>query len=493
MRKVAVILLLSLLGAWCLALPAWGGGIGISGVGAKAKAMGGAFRAIADDWSAAYYNPAGLFYTTENQLTFSEVFTNYQVTYTPDVNYADRDVGYFDGEIYSRYKILANPALGGYFKVPFSGQEIVLGMAIFQPFDKNLSWQVFGPLNNGAALPGQQIENNFDAVAINVMSAIELMENRLSFGFSAGLLKSDLAYGGFFLRPNPADPSKPYYDQIASRPNELITEWQKSEGEGYSPNIRAGLLFKATPRLNLGLTYAFKSTATIEGETYFYYYMPDISAYNTRPDVQTFPDSLNYILSSGARLSAEGDFEAEITLPAQLGAGIAYQVTEKLLVAGDLEYTFWSDFEGYFFDYSFGDSSISRNTVMNAWMVEDMAVPADWKNTLKGSVGMQYAYRDGILVRAGYSADQSPIEEGTLHPAFFDPGLKHSLNLGLGLVFENIIIDLATEYLLYPESRESGNTDISIDGVGVDGIVDNMAGTYKGSAFESMVQFTVRF
>jgi len=493
MRKAAVILLLSLLGVWYPALPAWGGGMGVSGVGAKAKGMGGAFRAIADDWSAAYYNPAGLFYTTENQLTFNEVFTNYRVTYTPDVDYGGYDVGFFDGQIYNRYKILSNPTMGGYFKVPFSGQEIVLGMAIFQPYDKNVSWELFDPLNNGASLPGQQIEHNFDALAINVMSAIELMENRLSFGISAGVLKSDLAYGGFFLRRNPADPSQPYYDQIASRPNELITEWQKSEGEGFSPNLRAGLLFKPTPRLSFGLTYAFQATSTVEGETYLYYYMPDNPSYNTRPDVRIFTDSMNFILSSGARFSADADFEAEVTLPAQLGGGVAYHVNDKLLVAGDLEYTFWSDFDGYVFDYSFADTGITGNNVLNAWMIQDMALPADWKNTIKGSVGMQYAYRDGVLLRAGYSADQSPIEEGTLHPAFFDPGLKHSFNLGLGLVFENVILDFSTEYLLYPESKETGNTDITLEDVGLDNVVDNMSGTYNGSAIESIIQFTVRF
>ncbi len=493
MRKAAVILLLSVLSVWCLALPAWGGGLGISGVGAKAKAMGGAFRAIADDWSAAYYNPAGLFYTTESQLTFNEVFTNYQIKYTPNVNYGGYDVGYFDGEIYNRYEVLSNPTMGGFFKVPFSGQEIALGMAIFQPFDKNISWQVFHPLNNDAALPGRQIEHNFDAVAINAMAAIELMENQLSFGISAGVLKSDLEYGGFFLRSNPADPSRAYYDQVASRPFELITEWQKSEGEGFSPDLRAGLMFKATPRLNLGVTYAFQSKSTVEGETYMYYFMPDNAAYNTRDNVQTFPDSMNYILSSGAMIGAVADFETEVTLPAQIGAGVAYMINDRWLVAGDIEYTFWSDFDGYAFDYSFADTGITTNSVMNEWLIEDMVLPANWKNTVKGSIGTQYAYRDGILIRAGYSADQSPLEQGTLHPAFFDPGLKHSFNLGLGLVFENIILDFSTEYLLFPESSETGNTDIALDGGDVDNIVDNMSGTYKGSGFESIIQFTVRF
>jgi len=492
MRKAAVIILSCLLGICCLIPPAWGGGIGISGVGAKAKGMGGAFRAIADDWSAAYYNPAGLFYTTENQLTFNEVISHYQLRYTPNVTDGGYDVGFFNGNIYNRYKILTNPTLGGFFRFPVKGREITAGLALFQPFDQNISWQVFQPLNNGAAQPGQQIEHNFDALAINAMAAMEVMENRLSFGFSAGLLKSDLAYGGFFLRNNPVDPSALYYDQIAGRPNDLVTEWQKSEGAGYSPNIRFGLLYKATPRINLGLTYAFKSTATVKGETQFYYYMPDIPEYNHRTEVRASPDSLNSILSSGATLNAAADFETKVTLPAQLGLGAAYKANDRLLFAGDIEYTFWSAFDGYLFDYSFADSSITRNMVMNQWLVQDMRLPVDWNNAVRISAGVQYQLRDGILARAGYAADQSPVKDGMQHPAFFDPGLKHSLNLGLGLVFENIILDFATEYSLYPEATESGNVDLAADGRG-DGIFDNMSGTYKGSEFESIVQFTVRF
>lgn len=495
MRKATVTFLLCLVCTCGLVLPAWSGGMEISGIGAKAKAMGGAFRAIADDWSAAYYNPAGLFYTTESQMTFNEVITHYRAEYTPNVKYGDYEVGYFnDNAIYNRYKILTNPTLGGYFKLPVAGQDIAAGLAIFQPFDKNISWQVFHPLNNGAALPGQQIEHNFDAVAINFVSAVELLEDKLSFGLSAGVLKSDLTYGGFFLRPNPIDPSAIYYDQIASRPNDLITEWQRSDGEGYSPNLRAGVLLKPTPEIRLGLCYAMQTTVTIDGESDFFWYMPDIPFYHNRTDVRSYPDSINFIMSSGVRyVDTTASFEADITLPAQLGAGAAVQVNDRLLVAGDLAYTFWSQFEGYRFEYSFRDVTITRNAFLNGWLVQDMSVPVDWKNTLKGSVGLQYQYNDNILVRAGYTADQSPHEPGTLHPAFFDPGLKHGFNLGLGLVFENVMVDFATEYTRYPESKEGGNVDIDAGDTGPDGIADNMSGTYSGSAFESVLQFTVRF
>ncbi len=488
MRKATVIILVGIFCFWMAAPPAMGGGMSILGVGAKAKGMGGAFRAIADDWSAAYYNPAGLFYMTDNQLTFNEVVTHYRVKYEPNVNYGGYDVGFYNGEISNRYEILTNPTLGGYFKLPVGGQSITAGLALFQPFDQNIAWQVFQSPNSGFGLPGQQFEHNFDAVAINVVGAMELIEDKLSIGISAGILKADLVYGGFFLRANPADPNATYYDQIAGRPNELITEYARSDGNGLAPNFRLGLLMKASPKLQFGLSITPKTTITVDGDSYFYYYMPDIPQYFNRGLAgEVVPGNEDYILSSGARLTGNATFETEIVLPTQVGAGVAYQVTERLLIAGDLEFTTWSDFEGYKFDYEFSNFSTGSSTI-DAWAATDLAVVVDAKNILTGSLGLEYAYSDIVKMRAGYSADQSPYEEGTLHPAFFDSGLKHSLNLGLGLEFESVRLDVATQYQHFPESKDGGNIDLDNDG-----IMDNLPGTYKGSAFESVFQFTVKF
>ena len=41
-------------------------GVDLTGVGARATAMGGSYRAIADDWSAMYWNPAGLAFAPDN-------------------------------------------------------------------------------------------------------------------------------------------------------------------------------------------------------------------------------------------------------------------------------------------------------------------------------------------------------------------------------------------------------------------------------------------
>ena len=41
-------------------------GLTPSGVGTKALGLGGAFRGLADDWSASYWNPAGLAFQTKS-------------------------------------------------------------------------------------------------------------------------------------------------------------------------------------------------------------------------------------------------------------------------------------------------------------------------------------------------------------------------------------------------------------------------------------------
>jgi long-chain fatty acid transport protein len=491
MRRGTVILLGTII-AMSLAIPVLGGGMEIPGVGAKAKAMGGAWRAIANDWSAAYYNPAGLAFVTENQLTVNEAITNFRYKYNPDVKYGDYSVGYFKGDIYNHFAILTNPTAGGYFRIPIKGKTHNFGLAIFQPFDKNVSWNVFQPLNNSQPLPDRQIEHNFDAVALNATYAFELQPNKLSVGLSTGVLRGDLNYGGFFLRPNPISTSAPYYNEIAGRPNDLITEWQRSDGKGWGFNLRAGLLYKASPKLTLGFSGAIPSQITVKGKSHLSYYMPDIAQYHSRPDVGSAINAENYILSSGAVYGANADFKTKIKLPGQFGGGLAYQVNEKLLVAADLQYTLWSSFKGYEFQYTFVSTAITLNDGINQWMTQNMSLPVDWKNTIRGAIGMEYAYSEIIKLRAGYAADQSPVKDGGQHPAFFDPGMAHSLNIGLGLVFDNIIFDVSTEYLINAKATEVGTSYLTSNGT-ADNIADNMAGTYSGSAWETIAQFTIRF
>jgi long-chain fatty acid transport protein len=471
---------------------AWGGGMSILDVGAKAKGMGGAFRGVADDWSAAYYNPAGLFYVPENQVTFNEVFSFYQFKVNPDVRYGGYNVGYInDVDIYNEHRIISNPTAGGFVKTPFYGRDVVAGFAVFQPYDMNIIWNVFNNFNNTTPLPERQVMNNLDALAMNVVLSTELIEDKLSVGISGGLLKGDLIFNDFFLRPTPKDPSAPNFSQIAGRPNNLLTQWQSSTGDGFGVNFRFGMMYRPTNKLSFGVSYATKSTLTIDGTTAYKFYMPDVPSANR--DYFNFPDSIDNILTSGATFEdVKSDFETDVTFPAQLAAGLGYRLNERWLVAGDLEYTFWEDFDGYVFkstNFDFGaPSNLSRNETMQQWVQVDQAAPVDWDNTLRGSIGIEFMYSEYVTLRGGYSADQSPVKDGSATLAFYDTGLKHSGSLGASIYFEKVTLDLAARYIQYPELTDGSNTDLNNDGV-----IDNVAGVYEGHAIESILQVTYRF
>lgn len=63
-----------------MSLPAFGSGFPDTyGIGARAISLGGAFTAVADDYAAAYYNPAGLGLQTGNHFTIDYLYTSPQI------------------------------------------------------------------------------------------------------------------------------------------------------------------------------------------------------------------------------------------------------------------------------------------------------------------------------------------------------------------------------------------------------------------------------
>ncbi|MDI6850969.1 MAG: hypothetical protein QMD82_03410 [bacterium] len=80
------------------------GGFALSGVGVRAQSMGGAFRAVADDWSTLFWNPAGLAYITESQLAINGLGVRPFNSYEPNTGI----LGY-DGPYTLREKVNAHP------------------------------------------------------------------------------------------------------------------------------------------------------------------------------------------------------------------------------------------------------------------------------------------------------------------------------------------------------------------------------------------------
>jgi len=70
-----------------------GGGFALPGVGSKALNMGGAFRGLADDWSSAFWNPAGLAYLPSSEFSTNFYTINFRPEYTPNMKLGESGYG----------------------------------------------------------------------------------------------------------------------------------------------------------------------------------------------------------------------------------------------------------------------------------------------------------------------------------------------------------------------------------------------------------------
>jgi len=490
--------ILKLAVAVLLPLTLWGGllhasGFENTGLGTTARGMGGAFRAVADDWTAAYYNPAGYAYIVDNQLGASLGLLHFRNTITPDFVAVDEfgneyGWGIANGqEVYNFHRILNNPSGGFIVRLPFWG-ETVFGLSAFQPFDQSLRWRMYAldasmlrTYNEDAVghpwVPGHHYLIDLDVVAFQLTAAREFMEGDLAVGVGLQLLRGDLWFSDLAFRANPRAEENP---SIAVRPWDRVPEFVDSQGRGWGFGLRGGLLWKASEKLNVAATAYLPFDLTIKGETFYTFIMPK------EEFAIVVPNSADYLFVTGEILRQTSDFETKLKLPAQFALGVSFQATEKLMVALDGEYTLWSKYEGLSFAFSnFG----STPQFEQEFFQTDLANPVDWDNAGKVALGLRYELNPTLTLLAGGSFDQSPTRNSTeLTPQFMDLGTKKSINGGGILHINQWDVGLITSYYSYPDISLQGLTDVDDNGT-----FDNFPGDYKASTYETVLSLGYRF
>jgi len=481
---------------------AYAGGFGISAVGVKGRAMSGAFRAIADDWTAAYYNPAGYAFIYDNQIGANASFLHHRDELDADLVWrgVDGNQEYASGVVsdrtlYNFHEILSNPSGGIAFRLPIWGESVV-GFSIYQPFDQNVSWELFQMMptyNDSVTIPGNQYVNNLDVVAFQVTFGREFIPDELALGIGVQLLRADLIFNNVYLRENPImaiDPNSP----LVRRPGDRIVQWANNDGFGFGFGLTAGGLYRVNENLSIGVTASLPFDITIDGDATLSYIMPyDPTLLNFDDTANAFvPGQVSYLFASGANVVDSADFETKISLPPSIGIGLAYNVNEKLTLSLDAEYTFWSQFEGYEFMYSnhmglrgpADTSALARD-----FFTADQAHKVDWKNTGKIALGARYFLNDMFTLMAGVADDQSPAADwGLWSPQFNDTGDKITASGGVLVSFERWDLGLAGSYTVMPD--ESGLDRVDLNG---DGAIDNMPGRYGGQSIETVLSVVHRF
>lgn len=496
--KITCVVLFAL---FILEVGALAGGFENNHVGLKATAMGGAFRTLADDWTAAFYNPAASALIPDNQLGGNAAFLHYRNELKPNYRRLSAtdayETGFFnDRSIYNPHEILSNPSGGLVVRAPLAG-ETVFGFSIYQPFDYNITWTLFRPLTAYSTLytlPGDQYRTNLDVVAFQLSAGREFKEEQLYLGLGLELLRADLIFTEISFRDNPMP--APFDD----RPYELIPEWTKNDGYGFGFGVRGGLLWKPSERVHVGFTAHLPFDITISGDSSnLNFYLPNIADTVALRAAGYTIGTIGYLYATGTQINALADFETKLELPPSAGVGVSFDVNDKLTVSLDAQYMLWSQFEGFTFDYS-NFSRISRlvdtsllvdgtdTTYIRDWVTQNTSHIVEWENSGRLMLGGRYEASPLFTLYAGGYVDQSPARNATqFTPNFVDTGDKLGLSGGIMFHINEWDFGIASTYTGFPDLTISA---IDSDGDGVD---DSFPGEYKADLYETVLSFIYRF
>ena len=433
-------------------------------VGPRAGAMGGAFIGLADDYSAVYWNPAGI-----TQIKGMEVTaTGHDV-----VSLASRD-GYvrYDGygdaadrfamaDIGATNQVANHIAPGVFFFLdagPLRSVFDKVGVAAYTLTEYGTTWSGDDVLSNRDFIrhehdfdyksligEAQDYESRMKAYVISPVFATEVVPG-LSVGvtanFTYGHFKlSDVVMSTVTFTIDTPEPEDDY--------GLFITPVQVTDdvvGWGYGATV--GVLYRASSQISAGLSFRTPTTMDYDGTLEVHF---------------DFVDELAEIIGSDVTtLKYATDFK--VKYPMWAGAGFAYRdfLFDGLTMTGDVQWTAWSSIDG-----------IDRNVVWGStWIPEDIQalVPLEktdlestkfnWEDTVQVAVGFDYRLGRSLALNMGYRSAPSPVADE--YYDFVMPQTAKNV-IGMGVTYRQDFwrASFALEYHAGDERRIVGTDDMN--------------------------------
>lgn len=377
------------------------------GVGARSMGMGGASLGLADDFTALYWNPAGL-----AQIKKFELFTS--LTH----NTATTDSFFTNDETTSTSRSQLRPNSFGIvypLDTQQGGAAVAFGYNRVQNFDFQTKIQGIGS-DSGDVFSGLLVnETNRNSGGIGIWS----------FGGSVYISKNILIGGSVDYWNGD---SLKELDTVATDTRNIREDLARFSYDDEIDRVysgvsgRIGVLANIVDTVSLGVTFIAPTDLTVDE---FW------SQYEIR-----YNDESN----EGESEAVDGVFAFDIERPFEIGAGIAVKLLNKQLVfAGDIQVTDW------------------QQTRYNPTPAED--IPDDffeefYATTLQARIGAEYRVPaiDSYL-RVGYFRDTVPFTDTDIENE------RDFLTFGVGKIFEDSIkFDLAYMWGTWQQSRNKLTT-----------------------------------
>jgi len=149
-----------------------------------------------------------------------------------------------------------------------------------------------------------------------------------------------------------------------------------------------------------------------------------------------------------------GTGKTKLPMPADLKAGIAYNVNEKLTVEADFEYVFWDAYKELKLDIPDGPNFPLTGAPLQTGSVD----VKDYKNAYLVRLGGEYSM-EKLALRLGFVYDMSPVPDKSLEPLLPDSDRLEGI-IGLGYMFsENVRVDAAYQYIKASERTVTSPTN----------------------------------
>lgn len=439
------------------------GGFALSGIGSRAISMAGAFRGMADDGTAMYWNPAGLAFQTHNEISLGGTFIQ------PDTRWQNTLPlpGFPTTDIDAENKLRTFPSLFASFP---KSDAIAWGVGAYIPYGLGSTWDAYDPYSittfagvpAGATVtwptgfPEQEMSSSVAVVDLHPTVAYKLMDN-LSFGVGMSMLygQIDLAQ----VKPHSV------FSYIAPATFDM-------SGTGLGIGANAGLMYKPFKNFSLGLTGKTPSNVYMEGEAEVLLWLNDYANF-------TVWGASNPAFLVPATYGGTEDITATLKLPAELGGGLSWNILKNWTVNLDYAYTMWERLDMVRVEMDAPIVILAGHPTSSASITSSDLV-FDWKDTSRASIGTELRFGNSAI-RLGAYYDETPIEEATQLPTLSDISDKMSGNIGFGHSFGKLTVDLNGQYIMFPERTVTTQT------------ATNMPGVYNSSVIAGNLNLSYRF
>jgi long-chain fatty acid transport protein len=385
-------------------------GLNLNGFGARAAGMGGAFVGLANDYTAVFWNPAGLALMKQGTFGLSGDLLIPSAKYT---------LTSFTMETQSK---MYPAGLLGYFQ-PI-GENIVVGVGAYSlsglgaawdntgtPFLEQVLVSPFPPAAFTPTLTPTTWESFIGSVTVAPSIAVKLTDQfylGATLNINYGFFK--LEQWGQFVLVNPAAPPA---GNLMAAPTLINLGQQTLDVKGWGFGATVGVLVKPAEWISFGATFRTESKIKLSGTT-----------------------EIENISLLG--LPNASDTKMNVASPMWLAGGIALKPIEGLTLTADAQYTNWSKLDQIALEF--------QDPAWAAGLTDAATLLLNWANKTQLRAGIEYDF--GMLaIRGGYYYDPAPAPDETLNiltPSF----TFNSLAGGFGFRSGGLKVDLALEYLM---------------------------------------------